>query len=194
MSKHATSKAQLRSNMRSYLATTSKDHIQSCSITIAHHIASAHELLVKSKTIAIYAAIQNEISLSKLHKLIPDKQLLYPRCQPGHRLSFHHVTNENQLILNSMQIPEPQPCLHPELDTDQIDMILCPGLAFGIDGTRLGRGQGYYDRALDGFSGIKLGIALDHQITASVPQTIQDATMDSLVSESGIYITKPAQG
>lgn len=191
MSEQATSKAQLRSSMRAYLAAASKDHIQSCSSAIAHHIAGADELLKKSRTIAIYAAIQNEISLSELHQLLPDKQFLYPRCQPGHRLSFYHVTNKNQLVASSMKIPEPQPDLHHDFKTSEIDMILCPGLAFGIDGTRLGRGQGYYDRALDGFSGIKLGIALDQQITTSVPHATHDAMMDYLVSESGISATKP---
>ena len=93
-----------------------------------------------------------------------------------------------------MLIPEPLPDLHPEVNIADIDMILCPGLAFGSDGSRLGRGQGYYDRALDAFSGIKIGIALDDQITETVPHTQHDATMDYLVSESGISATKPLQG
>ena len=193
MSEAARDKAELRSKMRSYLATVSKKHIESSSASITRHIADANRLLSNVHTLAIYASIQNEVSLSALHQLLPGKKLLYPLCHPGHQLSFHHVTNENQLAISSMQIPEPQPDLHPEFEIERIDMILCPGLAFGTDGSRLGRGHGYYDRALDEFPGIKLGIALDQQITPTVPHTSHDATMDYLVSESSISATKPLQ-
>ena len=72
-------------------------------------------------------------------------------------------------------------------------MIICPGLAFGMDGSRLGRGRGYYDRALDSFKGIKLGVALNQQIKASVPHAPHDARMNYLVSETGILATIPLQ-
>ncbi|MGB2403138.1 MAG: 5-formyltetrahydrofolate cyclo-ligase [Akkermansiaceae bacterium] len=193
MSSAATNKAELRSEIRSYLASISKQYIETSSASITRHLANAEQLIDSTNTIAIYAAIQNEISLSALHQLLPDKMLLYPRCKPGYQLSFHHVTDENQLVMDSMQIPEPLPDLHPEFGMDSIDVILCPGLAFGTDGSRLGRGHGYYDRALDQFSGIKVGIALNHQIAATVPHSSHDAAMDYLVSESGISATRPLQ-
>lgn len=194
MSDEAADKAKLRSKMKSYLSTVSREHIQSSSTAIVHYIAEAQELINKASTIAIYSAIQNEISVSELHQLLPEKKILYPLCQPGYQLSFHHVTSEDQLITGSMHIPEPQPNLHTELKIRDIDIILCPGLAFGSDGSRLGRGQGYYDRALNSFSGLKLGITLDHQIKKTVPHNLHDAPMDYLVSESGISATTPWRG
>ena len=194
MSEESTGKAKLRSKMKAYLASVSKERIQSSSSAIAHHIAAADDLLNKANTIALYAAIQKEISLSELHQLLPGRKFAYPLCQPNRRLTFHHVESETQLAANAMQIPEPLASLHPEINTAEIDIVLCPGLAFGSDGSRLGRGQGYYDRALEDFSGIKLGISLDHQIIETVPHTCHDAAMDYLVSESGISATKPLQG
>ena len=191
MSEAATKKAELRSKIKSYLATVSREYIEASSASITRYLANAEQQIAGANTIAIYAAIQNEISLSALHQLLPDKKLLYPLCLPKHQLSFHHVPNENQLLPSTMHIPEPQPELHPEIDIECIDVILCPGLAFGTDGSRLGRGHGYYDRALDAFSGIKIGITLEQQIAATVPHSSHDTTMDYLVSESGILATKP---
>ena len=38
-------------------------------------------------------------------------------------------------------------------------LILVPGLAFGENGSRLGRGKGFYDRYLEDFSGLKIAFA-----------------------------------
>ena len=40
----------------------------------------------------------------------------------------------------------------------QISMILVPGLAFDTKGFRLGRGKGFYDRYLQGFDGVTVGV------------------------------------
>ena len=194
MSEPVTAKSQLRSEMRSCLAAISAETIQSSSAVITHHIAAAAEDLLNGiNTIGIYSAIQEEIPLSALHQLLPEKKFAYPLCQPGHQLTFHLVTESAQLEANSMQIPEPQPDVHPAINIAEIDMIICPGLAFGMDGSRLGRGQGYYDRALDSFKGVKLGVALNQQIKASVPHAPHDAIMNYLVSETGILATIPLQ-
>ena len=162
-------------------------------MAIAKHIAAAEELLSEVNTIGLYSAIQQEISLTALHQLLPEKKFAYPLCQPGHQLTFHLVTDTEQLLANSMQILEPQPSMHPEINIADIDMILCPGLAFGMDGSRLGRGHGYYDRALEHFKGLKLGVAFEKQIKASVPHAPHDAIMNYLVSETGLFATTPLQ-
>ena len=70
---------------------------------------------------------------------------------------------------------------------DQIDLIIVPGLAFGRDLYRLGRGGGYYDRLLNGAGAFKLGLALKEQITERVPREAWDAKMDAVACNFGIY-------
>ena len=57
-------------------------------------------------------------------------------------------TNIKELTPGMLGILEPDPAKHAEVAISDIDIFLCPGLAFGRDCTRLGHGGGFYDRTL----------------------------------------------
>lgn len=63
---------------------------------------------------------------------------------------------------------------------------LVPGLAFTISGCRLGRGGGFYDRLLEGASGVRIGVSFGFQIFDYIPCGPHDIKMDVLLTESGI--------
>jgi 5-formyltetrahydrofolate cyclo-ligase len=67
-------------------------------------------------------------------------------------------------------------------DLNRLDLILVPGVAFGLNGGRLGRGKGYYDRLLSRTPGWKCGVALDWQVEPEIPMGAHDVGMDSLVT------------
>lgn len=183
-------KAMLRSEMRNLLAAIPGDQINSASRRICQCIAGSKDLLHNVKTIAVYAATGYEVSLSSLHELLPGTLLAYPRCHPHQQLSFHHVGNPIELVPGKLDIPEPVPGMHEQVELADIDLILCPGLAFSLDGSRLGRGGGYYDRALEAFTGRICGVALSQQIKSSVPRDDHDALMHYLACESGVQLTR----
>ncbi len=80
-------------------------------------------------------------------------------------------------------VQEPGPeC--PVLELNRLDFLLVPGVAFALDGGRLGRGKGYYDRLLAGVSGHKCGVAFDWQLVASVPAEPHDVRLNSLLTPS----------
>lgn len=60
----------------------------------------------------------------------------------------------------------------------QMDVIVCPGLAFDRAGNRIGFGWGYYDGLLAGAPACKIGLAYDFQIIKKVPAEPQDVAMD----------------
>ena len=63
-------------------------------------------------------------------------------------------------------------------------LFLVPGVAFDEAGGRLGRGRGWYDRALTGFErAARVGLAFEVQIVPSVPATSWDVSMDAVVTE-----------
>lgn len=82
----------------------------------------------------------------------------------------------------------------PELAPDRIDLVLVPGIGFGLNGGRLGRGKGYYDRLLATLSGIKCGVAFDWQIEPEIPLAPHDVGMDWLVSPAGCVALDRKQG
>lgn len=73
------------------------------------------------------------------------------------------------------------------LSTENLDLILIPGLAFTKNGKRLGRGKGYYDRFLAKcFRKFKtrpftLGLAFREQIVSDIPTTDTDVIIDQVL-------------
>ena len=63
-----------------------------------------------------------------------------------------------------------------------LDLALVPGVGFDVTGHRLGRGRGFYDRLLAEFSGIKCGVAFDHQFVAQIPAEKHDVRMNCILT------------
>jgi 5-formyltetrahydrofolate cyclo-ligase len=69
-----------------------------------------------------------------------------------------------------------------EIPLNQFDLILVPGIAFDLNGNRLGRGQGFYDRILAEASGIKCGMCHDFQLLENIPAELHDAKVDFILT------------
>lgn len=73
----------------------------------------------------------------------------------------------------------------PPPDARLIDVIVVPGLAFTVDGRRLGQGGGWYDRFLPGLRDHcpMIGVAFEVQIVDELPTEPHDVTLDVVVTE-----------
>jgi 5-formyltetrahydrofolate cyclo-ligase len=76
-------------------------------------------------------------------------------------------------------LPEDDPALVPAL----VDCVIVPGLAFTVDGDRLGQGGGWFDRFLAGVrpEAITIGVAFAPQIVESLPVEPHDVRMDQVI-------------
>lgn len=78
-----------------------------------------------------------------------------------------------------------------KVEISRINGLLIPGLGFNKEGRRLGKGKGYYDRALAEFKGVKVGVCFNFQITTeTIPCDEFDIPMDYLISEAGVVNCK----
>ena len=75
----------------------------------------------------------------------------------------------------------------PVYDLKQLDFVLLPGIGFAFDGGRLGRGKGYYDRLLAGFSGFKCGVAFDCQMTDEFPLEPHDVRLNCILTPTRCF-------
>ena len=68
---------------------------------------------------------------------------------------------------------------------DIIDLAIIPGLAFTRQGTRLGRGKGYYDKLLARLPShaMKVGVAFDFQVLDFIPRGQHDTAVNMLITE-----------
>lgn len=78
-------------------------------------------------------------------------------------------------------IREPTPGC-PAFDPNLLDLTLVPGVGFGINGGRLGRGKGYYDRLLARIQGWRCGVAFDWQVVPEIPMEPHDMCLDYIVT------------
>lgn len=79
--------------------------------------------------------------------------------------------------------------LGPKENCEEVvpSILLIPGIAFNLKGERLGRGKGYFDRYLEGFRGLKVGIAFEIQLSEKIPTDKNDQKLDWLITEKNIY-------
>ena len=70
----------------------------------------------------------------------------------------------------------------------KIDCAVVPGVAFSMDGTRLGMGGGYYDVFLPKApKTVKIALAFQCQIVEHIPSLPHDCGVDWIVTEQGVF-------
>ena len=75
----------------------------------------------------------------------------------------------------------------PKIPHDQITLILVPGIAFDLNGYRLGYGKGFYDRFLPTcLNAISIGIAFQVQIVEDTFPQPWDVPVQHIFTENGM--------
>ena len=107
------------------------------------------------------------------------------------------VTKERRMILSEIYdleadlepglwgIPEPKAEALRPLEPTEIDFVIVPGVAFDLQGNRLGYGGGYYDRFFPQLrEGVPLvAVTFELQIVKEVPVDPWDRRVDFIIKE-----------
>lgn len=96
------------------------------------------------------------------------------------QLELRLYTEESNLRTGSFGIAEPTGDRF--IDYQAIDIAIIPGVAFDLEGHRLGRGKGYYDKLLPYIPAIKVGICFPFQLMKEIPVEKTDINMDIIIS------------
>jgi 5-formyltetrahydrofolate cyclo-ligase len=181
-------KAQLRKTCRSLRRGLDPAFREQASRLVCAEIEN-WDIFQQAQVILGYMPTNSEVDLRPLLEQHPGKTWALPRILPGenHRMIFH-VYDPARLSLHPFGMAEPQADL-AVIPPGEIDLALVPGLAFDLQGWRLGYGGGYFDRFLKDFHGVSLGVNFEAllRVCEELPHDPHDMPMQWLASEQGLY-------
>jgi 5-formyltetrahydrofolate cyclo-ligase len=147
---------------------------------------AACAVLRSARCVALYAALRDELQTRPAWERLAaaGRPPLLPRVDSSGHLAFHRVRAWEELRPGRYGVLEP-PAGAPTERLGPDDWVCVPGVAFDLEGHRLGRGGGHYDAAFPAASaGPKLvGLAYELQIVDSVPHGANDRAVDVLRTE-----------
>jgi 5-formyltetrahydrofolate cyclo-ligase len=134
-----------------------------------------------------YAATENEFPTGALiaRALADGKQVFLPRVRGG-SMRFARLEPARGLRPGTFGIPEPTGrVLRPDADGPTVGFV--PLLAWDARGTRLGRGGGFYDRALAALTGrvCPVGLGYAFQRRVALPRDAWDIPLHYVLTEEG---------
>lgn len=142
----------------------------------------------KAKTVLLFYGMGREPDTTELIDALWErgKIVALPRCLPGRCMEARQITPGAKLIYSAYGIPEPdEEC--PVMDRDRMDLILVPNLCCDKQGYRLGRGGGYYDRYLAGYSGMTISLCPSEWMQDRLPSEEFDLPVRFVLTEKRVW-------
>jgi len=138
----------------------------------------------KAKTVMFFVSFRKEAYTQDMIKeALKDKIVVVPKVKkfeliPCRIKDFLELATGYSGVLEPVRIDE--------VDLNDIDIVLVPGIAFDKRGYRIGYGKGYYDNFLKNVRALKIGLCMDFQIVDNIPEKEWDVKMDVVVSEDRV--------
>jgi 5-formyltetrahydrofolate cyclo-ligase len=139
----------------------------------------------KAQSILFYAPLPEELDVWPLlmTALAAGRTVSLPRfdAEQKNYVACHIRDAARDLREGQFGILEPGE-LCPRISLNRLDLILVPGIAFDLNGYRLGRGKGHYDRLLAEAGGPTCGVAFDEQIVSQIPTEPHDVRLNCILT------------
>lgn len=137
-------------------------------------------------TICGYAPLPSEVDVSPLLRELLNENfsIYFPRMEQE-RMVFRRINDFESLMKSYCGILEPSMDCEKLLDGSKL-IALIPGRAFDLQGGRLGRGNGGYDKWIRSVRSVNphavfVGTCFECQIVQNVPMEAYDERMDAVI-------------
>jgi 5-formyltetrahydrofolate cyclo-ligase len=158
-------------------------------------------VFAKAKAVMMYVEMGAEVPTRQgiRDMLAAGKRVILPYLLEDSSLGIGEITDiDKDVVAGSMNTPEPVREKRDNFFKSDLQLIVCPAVAFDMYAGRLGRGKGSFDRFLKEMKGRApiYGFAFDCQIMGSqerLPFAYHDVVMDQVITESGLLIKKPGE-
>lgn len=143
------------------------------------------DLYKDTNIIFSYVSIGDEVDTYEIinKSLKSGKKIAVPYCVPNSRkMNFYFIEDIFQLKRGAFGVPEPVPDINKIAD-GRNGIMLIPALSFDLKGYRMGYGKGYYDRYLENFLGIKIGLCYSSNISKCILHNRLDKRVDYIITD-----------
>ena len=181
-------RAPLRADLRARRAALRPGERLAAADAVARHLGERPELR-EPGYVAGYWAVNGELPLHAVQlRLAPGQVWCLPVTTPDGGLRFAPWRAGDPLAPNRYGIPEP--VAETTLAPSEMAVVLLPLLGFARDGTRLGMGGGYYDRAFGFRRGQPapprlVGVGYACQEIEGLDAEAWDVPLDAIATEAG---------
>ncbi|HEY2953335.1 MAG TPA: 5-formyltetrahydrofolate cyclo-ligase [Verrucomicrobiae bacterium] len=179
-------KRSLRLKLRASLQDMTSSERTEASARLCHRLRR-QRVFGEAGSVLFYAPLPEEPDIWPLllEALSQDQIVTLPRHNVERRLYEVCQIRDTGRDLASGPFGIREPAAHcPVVPLNRLDFILVPGLGFALDGARLGRGKGCYDRLLAQVPGCKCGVGFDCQVGLEIPVEPHDVLLDCIISPS----------
>ena len=137
---------------------------------------------LQDKMILSYYPFKSEVDVSMINESF---KVAYPVVYGGKYMDAF-IPQNGIFTINEYGINEPDPDDSTLIDSSQIEVIIVPLVGFDRNRNRLGYGKGYYDRYMNDFEGLKIGVAFAEQETAAIDTEKNDVQLDIIITDKDI--------
>ena len=179
-------KAALRKHLLEKRDSTSFDLMEIHSERILSKLMKT-KVISEAESIGCYYSIGSEVQTIELisHLLNEKKSVSLPKIS-SNTMSFRMIDDLSRLEKGEFDIPEPKDNAPIQ---EKHDVILVPCVGLDNEGNRIGYGQGFYDKYLEGDNAIKIALSYSKQIVKSIPISTEDIKMDWIITEKDVIKT-----
>ena len=171
-------KRELRTLMRQKKGQFTQQQLCELSLPIVNRIMP---MLVDARVVVAYYSLPDEVDTHHMINLLvtEGKTVYLPKVVSDEDMVLCRYTGAESLREGAFGIMEPA---GTELSVvEAVDVVLVPGMAFDVEGNRLGRGKGYYDRVLAKLPDMyKIGVCFPFQLYNEIPATNLDVLMNEV--------------
>lgn len=145
----------------------------------------------KARVIASYVEKGSEVRTRPIIRkaLASRKSVLVPIVdKESGNLLYSEIKGLHELASGAYDIPEPKREHRRLRELETAGVVFVPGIAWDLDGYRLGWGKGYFDTVLKRLPdrSVAIGLSFDLQVVERVPRAQFDLPVDMLITESRV--------
>ena len=146
----------------------------------------------QADVILTFVSTDIEVDTHQLIKysLEQGKKVAVPKCISGTRnMAFYLIESFDDLEVATFSVLEPKTDKCTILENFENSICIVPGLAFDLNGYRLGYGKGYYDRFLSRYNGKTIGVCYCSCTLNKLIKGKFDRNVDILITDKFIHRT-----